>query len=46
MIRRKTYTVCILAVAAILLTIGLMKGQYHDVLKKAVTVCLECVGIG
>ena len=44
--KRRAYTIGILGIAAIFLVIGIIDGQYQDVLKKAVTICLECVGIG
>lgn len=35
-----------LLLAALLLALGLLNGQYQTVLRKAVMVCLECIGIG
>ncbi len=29
-----------------LMTVGLLLGEYRTVLEKAVTVCLDCIGIG
>ncbi len=34
------------AVSAVLITAGLLLGQYSQVLTKAIRVCLECIGIG
>ena len=34
-------TVCLAIMAA-----GLLLGEYRSVLEKAVTVCLDCIGIG
>jgi len=31
---------------AALLVVGLLWGEYKTVLEKAVTVCLDCIGIG
>lgn len=33
-------------VFAALLVVGLLWGEYKTVLEKAVTVCLDCIGIG
>ncbi len=34
------------AAAVIFLGLGLWLGQYDSVLRKAVRICLECIGIG
>jgi hypothetical protein len=36
----------LLMVALGLMTAGLLLGEYKAVLEKAVTVCLDCIGIG
>ena len=36
----------LLAVFLGLMVIGLVFGEYRSVLEKAVTVCLDCIGIG
>ena len=36
----------ILVTAVILLTVGLKRGEYMDVLDRAVMICMECIGIG
>ena len=36
----------LLAAAAALIAAGIVLGQNADVLKKAVRVCLECIGVG
>lgn len=36
----------ILAVSLCLIIFGLYRGEYETVLKKAVNICLECIGIG
>lgn len=36
----------VLAMAAILICIGVRNGEMATVLKKAVNICLECIGIG
>lgn len=44
--KKRYYTLIALAVAVILITIGLIQGQNTSVLAKAVQICLECIGIG
>ncbi len=36
----------LLAVSLLVLAAGLLLGEYGTVLEKAVTVCLDCIGIG
>jgi Mg/Co/Ni transporter MgtE len=36
----------LLALSLALATAGLLLGEYRNVLEKAVTVCLDCIGIG
>lgn len=36
----------LLAVSLAVMTAGLLLGEYNKVLEKAVTVCLDCIGIG
>jgi hypothetical protein len=36
----------LLAVFLVLMVAGLVLGEYKIVLEKAVTVCLDCIGIG
>ena len=36
----------LLALSAALIAVGCKQGQPNDVLNKAITVCLECIGIG
>jgi len=36
----------LLGVALAVMTVGLVFGEYRSVLEKAVTVCLDCIGIG
>lgn len=45
MSRNKKGLIC-LAAAAVLITAGILLNQNHDVLTKAIRVCLECIGIG
>lgn len=36
----------LLAVSLSVMTAGLLLGEYRTVLEKAITVCLDCIGIG
>ena len=45
--KRRIYGAGILLVlAAVLICIGIARGELNVVLGKAVTVCLECIGLG
>jgi len=35
-----------LALSLVVIAAGLLLGEYKTVLEKAVTVCLDCIGIG
>ena len=44
---KKSYVLAgLFALAAVLVIIGIVQGQPSQVLTKAVTICLECVGLG
>ena len=36
----------VLITGAVLMTLGIFRGEMTDIMRKAVTVCLECIGIG
>ena len=38
--------VCLLAAGFLMITLGVMRGEHHIVLEKAIKICLECIGIG
>ena len=44
---KKTFAVLgLLALAAVLVIVGIAQGQPAQVLNKAINICLECVGLG
>jgi hypothetical protein len=36
----------LLTLSLVLMAAGLLLGEYRTVLEKAITVCLDCIGIG
>ncbi|MBQ1661818.1 MAG: hypothetical protein II054_04905 [Treponema sp.] len=44
--RRILTCVFLLSLAVALITVGLMRGEARTVLKKAVRICMECIGLG
>ncbi len=46
MTKRACLVIGLLAAAAVLVIMGVSQGQPAQVLMKAASVCLECVGIG
>ena len=46
MTKKSCLLIGLFAVAAVLLIVGITQGQPGQVLMKAASVCLECVGIG
>lgn len=36
----------LLALALLLLALGVLGGGYADVMRKAIFICLECIGLG
>ncbi len=44
--RKHAGTAGLLALAAVLVALGLRLGQAREVFSRAVRVCLECIGVG
>jgi hypothetical protein len=45
-VRKRKLPWILLAVCLTVMAAGLLLGEYNKVLEKAVTVCLDCIGIG
>lgn len=37
---------CLLFAGFLMIALGIMRGEHHIVLEKAIKICLECIGIG
>ncbi len=44
--KRRIILIIMLVLSAALIAVGCIQGQPGSVMAKAVTVCLECIGIG
>ncbi len=42
----RTFRTIILLASVVMIILGLLSGEYIDVKSKAITICLECIGIG
>lgn len=38
--------VCLLLAGALMIALGVARGEHQTVLEKAIKICLECMGIG
>lgn len=44
--KNQTHTHVLIAISAIFISIGAYRGEVATVLKKAISICLECIGVG
>jgi len=44
--KRLILQVAVLAIGITMMVAGLIRGESFDILRKAIIVCLECIGIG
>lgn len=43
----KTITaIGVIAIGAVFVAVGVFRGEAADVLRKAINICMECIGIG
>lgn len=45
-LRRNKAAAAVLALAVIFLAVGVWRGEMDTVFRKAVNVCMECIGLG
>ena len=43
---RSVLPVIILLAGAVMMVLGVWRGELHDIFRKATILCLECIGIG
>jgi len=43
---KKWLAITLLALGGVFVLVGVLRGEVFTVLKKATTICLECIGIG
>lgn len=44
--RKSYFKYFLLFIAFVFIAVGIMRDEYIQVLKKAINICLECIGIG
>lgn len=44
--KRLAVSLCLLLIGAVMIWLGVLRGEHHTVLEKAIRICLECIGIG
>lgn len=46
MIKKNRVSIAFMALSIILISIGIFREEYTVVFRKAVNICLECIGVG
>lgn len=44
--KKRMIRIALIAVGLFLVVFGVSKGDYNDVMNKAIRICYECIGIG
>lgn len=44
--KRLALSLCLFLLGILMIWLGVLRGEHHTVLEKAVRICLECIGIG
>jgi len=44
--KKRVVQIIIFAAGVVLMTLGIFRGELAEILRKGVTICLECIGIG
>ncbi len=44
--KKRMIRIALIAVGVFLVVFGVNKGDYYDIMNKAIRICYECIGIG
>lgn len=44
--KRLAVSLCLFLLGTLMIVLGVLRGEHHTVLEKAIRICLECIGIG
>ena len=45
-VKRLNLSLCLFLLGTLMIWLGVLRGEHHTVLEKAIRICLECIGIG